>query len=306
MILLILIILAIIFGGSYYAYRTAFFSPAEGREKIPSLDGTNYEPYRDMINGMFDKLLSRPFEEVTITSHDGLKLFGRYYHTADGAPLAIGFHGYRSSYLADFCGGSDLCISQGQNLLLVDQRAHGRSEGKAIAFGIQERRDLLSWVNYALDRFGADTKILLYGVSMGAATVLMASGEELPENVKGIVADCPYAVAEDIIVDVGKKMHFPAGFTKPFARLGARIYGGFDLNETDAIRAVEKIKVPILIIHGEDDDFVPAAMSGQVQKANPKMVRRATFPGAGHAMSYLVDTQRYWKEATEFLKEVLS
>jgi len=306
MIILILIVLAVIFVGAYYAYRIAFFSPAENREKIPSLDGTAYEPYRDHITEMFDKLISRPYEAVYITSHDGLKLFGRYYHTADGAPLAIGFHGYRSSYLTDFCGGSDLCISQGQNLLLVDQRAHGRSEGKTISFGIQERRDLLSWVHYALDRFGSDTHILLYGVSMGAATVLMASGEDLPCNVKGIVADCPYAVPEDIIVDVGKKMRFPTGFTKPFARLGARIYGGFNLNETDAIRAVKKTNVPILIIHGSDDSFVPAAMSEQVQNANPDMVRRFTFPGAGHAMSYLVDKDRYWTVVQEFLEEILA
>lgn len=301
----ILIVFAAILGGSYYAYRIAFFSPAEGREKTRSLEGTIYEPYRDMINPMFEKLLARPYEEVTIQSHDGLKLFARYYHTADNAPLAIGFHGYRSSYLTDFCGGSDLCISCGQNLLLVDQRAHGRSEGKTISFGIQERKDLLQWVNYALDRFGADTKILLYGVSMGAATVLMASGEDLPENVKGIVADCPYAIPEDIIVSVGKKIHYPAAFTRPFSRLSAYIFGRFQLNETDAIRAVKKSNVPILIIHGEDDRFVPAVMSEQVQKANPKMVRRFTFPGAGHTMSYLVDKDRYWKLVQGFTKEIL-
>lgn len=306
-IVILLIVIGIILGGAYYAYRIAFFSPSVGREKMRSLEGTVYEPYRDMIDPMFAKLLARPYEEVYITSHDGLKLYARYYHTADGAPLAIGFHGYRSSYLTDFCGGSDLCLSAGQNLLLVDQRAHGRSEGKTISFGIQERRDALSWINYSLQRFGSETQILLYGVSMGAATVLMTSGEDLPANVKGIVADCPYAVAEDIIVDVGKKsMHLPAGFTKPFARLGARIYGGFNLNETDALRAVQKTKVPILIIHGEDDRFVPAAMSEQVHKANPKMIRRVTFPGAGHAMSYLVDKERYWKIAQDFIDETLA
>lgn len=306
MILSVLLILAaIIFGGAYYAYRLAFFSPTENREKIPSLEGTAYEAYADDLRIMFRKLLDRPYEEVTIISQDGLKLFGRYYHTADGAPLAIGFHGYKSSYLTDFCGGSDLSISQGQNLLLIDQRAHGKSEGRTIAFGIQERRDLLCWINYALHRFGHDTQILLYGVSMGAATVLMASGMDLPGNVKGIIADCPYSRAEDIIVHVGRNMRFPAAFTKPFAWLGARIFGGFDLHETDALRSVEKSRIPILIIHGEEDHFVPTGMSADIQRANTKMVRRFTFPDAGHAMSYLVDKERYWKVVREFMEEVL-
>ena len=299
------IIVLILFGGAYFAYRMAFFSPAQNREKVPTLDGTQYEPYREMIDDMFSKLLARPYEEVYLTSHDGLRLFGRYYHVDDGAPLAIGFHGYRSSYLTDFCGGSDLCISNGQNLLLIDQRAQGRSEGKTISFGIQERKDLQNWINYGLERFGPDKKIILYGVSMGGATVLMASGEALPSNVKGIVADCPYAVPEQIIADVGKKMHYPAAFTRPFSRLGARIFGGFDLNETDAIRAVKKTNIPILIIHGEEDRFVPASMSKQIHTANPTMVHYVTFPGAGHAMSYLVDKERYWNVVKEFMTEVL-
>lgn len=305
--LILIVIAAFLLAAAHYAYRIAFFSPAEGREKLPTFSDPQYKPYREAIDAMLQALKERPYEEATITSHDGLALFGRYYHTADGAPLAIGFHGYRSSYLSDFCGGSAISFSQGYNLLLIDQRAHGRSEGKTISFGIQERQDCLSWIHYAVDRFGPDTKILLYGVSMGAATVLMSSGLDLPANVKGIVADCPYAVAEDIIVDVGKKsMGLPAAFTLPFARLGARIYGSFNLNATNAILAVQKTKTPILIIHGDADCFVPAEMSARVQRANPQMVRRVTFPGADHAMSYMVDTPRYWQVVTEFMNEVLA
>lgn len=306
LVIVLLLLAAAVLGGSYYAYRIAFYSPAEGREKIPEISGKQYEPYKELLTEMFRETIDRPYEPVTIQSHDGLTLFGRYYHTADGAPLDIGFHGYRSCYVADFCGGGTMSIAQGHNLLLIDERAHGKSQGKIISFGINERRDALSWVNYAIDRFGPDTKICLYGVSMGAATVLMASGLDLPSNVKGIIADCPYAKASDIIVEVGKKMKFPEWFTVPCAWLGARLYGGFNLHETDAVKAVQNTKVPILIIHGEDDDFVPASMSAQVQQANPKMVRRVTFPGAGHAMSYMVDTQRYWKIVKEFMNEVLA
>lgn len=304
---LILIIAAVIlFGGSWYAYRIAFFSPAEGRDRIPSTSGPQYDPYRPRMKEMYENLMARPFEYVTIKSNDGLTLSGRYYHVKDGAPLDICFHGYRSSPLTDFSGGSELSLAMEHNLLLVDQRAHGKSEGKTISFGIKERWDVLSWVDYAIDRFGGEIQIILYGISMGGATVLIASELELPSNVKGIVADCPYARAEDIIVDVGRKMHFPPVFTIPFARLGARIFGGFDLNETDAVRSVQHAKVPILIIHGEADGFVPVEMSEAVQSANPQMVHRITFPVADHGICYLSDTPRYSQAVREFSQEVLA
>lgn len=301
----IVIIAVIFFGAAYYAYTIAFRAPADCGRNLPDTSSKDWLPYKNVLDQMIHTLRCRPFEEVSIQSHDNLKLVGSYYHTADGAPLAICFHGYKSSFLADFCGGSDLILSQGYNLLMVDQRSHGRSEGRAITFGIQERKDLAAWVSYAAERFGSDTPIYLFGVSMGGATVLMASNTQFAGNVRGIIADCPYAVASDIIVDVGKKMRFPEGFTRPFGRFAARIYGGFDLHETDAVRAVKESSIPILIIHGEADTFVPAAMSKQVHLANPKTVRYVTFPGAGHAMSYLTDTPRYRRIVTEFMNEVL-
>ena len=190
---IVCICIAVIFGGAYYAYRLAFYSPTKDREKIPEIKGEQYEVHKPAMRDLFRSLQARPCEFVTIQSNDGLTLSGRYYHIADGAPLAIGFHGYKSCWLIDFCGGADIAFQMGQNVLLVDERAHGRSQGRSITFGIKERQDLLCWIGYALNRFGSDTRILLYGVSMGGATVLMASGLELPKNVKGIVADCPYS-----------------------------------------------------------------------------------------------------------------
>jgi len=248
-------------------------------------------------------LKDRPCEFVTVTSHDGLTLSGRYYHVKDGAPLDIGFHGYRSSPLTDFSGGSELSFRMEHNVLLVDQRAHGKSEGRTIAFGIQERQDLLKWVEYAVNRFGADLQILLYGISMGGATVLMASELPLPKNVKAIIADCPYAAPIEIILHVGKKMPIPNWLIRPFAILGAKIFGGFDLTETDARKAVNNTPVPILIIHGEADGFVPQEMSDIVE-SNPEMVTRYTIPGADHGISYLVDAPKYRLIVTEFLKKV--
>lgn len=301
---LCLILAALLFGG-YYAYRIAFYSSKEGRDKIPVHSGKQYDPYREEMDRIYRQLLDRPCETVTIQSQDGLTLSGRYYQVADGAPLDIGFHGYRSACLTDFSGGAELSLQLGHNLLLVDQRAHGKSQGRTITFGIQERWDVLNWVHYAVERFGENTKILLYGVSMGAATVLMASELELPKNVKGIIADCPYSSPSKIIRKVARGMRIPDWLAWLFATVGAKVYGGFDLTETDAVQAVKNAKIPILLIHGESDGFVPCDMSAEIQAANPELVQRCTFPGADHGLSYLADTPRYRKIVTEFIARVI-
>ena len=291
----------ILLAGSYYAYRIAFYSPPKDREKPNNPKDPQYDPYRPEMKRIYHQLNNRPYERVSIRSEDGLKLDGRYYHVKDGAPLDIGFHGYRSNPITDFSGGSELSFQMEHNLLLIEQRAHGKSEGNTISFGILERRDLLCWVYYAIERFGSDVTIFLYGVSMGGATVLMASDLELPANVKAIIADCPFTKPLDVILHVGKTTAFPQWLIKPFAILGARIYGSFDLMETDAIRAVQNAKVPVLIIHGEDDRYVPCEMSAEAAEVNPKMVQRHTFPGAAHGISYLVDTPRYHKIVKDFI-----
>ena len=303
---ILLIVAIIILSISYICYRIAFFSPIKNREAIPETKGPQFEPHRDTMRRIFSQLAAQDYEDVTILSHDGLKLAAKYYHIKDGAPLAIAFHGYRSCGMTDFAGGSELCFEMGQNLLLIDQRSHGRSQGKAITFGILERLDCLAWVQYALERFGPDTKILLYGISMGATTVLMASGLELPDNVKGIVADCPYSSPSAIIKTVCRKMHYPPNLAYPFILLGARLFGHFKLNAATAAETVTHARVPILIIHGESDGFVPAAMSEEVFKACPDRVQRVTFPGADHGISFLVDENRYRRIVTEFVYGALT
>jgi len=303
-LLLIVAVAALLIGGAWYAYRIAFFSPLENRDRVITPKGEKYEPYMEEIARISKELRERPCEFVTITTFDGLTLSGRYYHIQDGAPLDIGFHGYRSSCLNDFAGGSRMSFDMGHNLLLVDQRAHGKSQGRTISFGIKERLDLQCWVEYAIERFGEDVQILLYGVSMGAATVLMASELDLPENVKGIVADCPYASPMEIILHVGRTNPLPQWLVKPFAILGAKIFGGFDVTEADAYRAVRNSKIPILIIHGEEDSLVPMNMSDLV-RYNPDKVKRVTFPGAEHCISYLADTPRYRRIVNDFMDMVL-
>ncbi len=306
-LVVILLLVAYALTISYTSYRIAFLAPKRQPGDAPSMpSGPQYLEYKETIDGCIQEIMDRPYEGVTIISHDGLQLIGRYYHVKEGAPLQIQFHGYKSSGYVDFCGGTKLALKLGYNVLVVDQRSHGRSEGKTITFGVQERKDCIRWIDYALNRFGKDIKIVLGGISMGAATVLMANDLELPPNVKGIMADCPYSSPKEIICKVGRELRFPLILLYPFIKLGARLFGGFSLEESSAVEAVKKAKVPILLIHGEADDFVPCEMSRAIKEAGGDGVELHTFPRATHGMSYMVDAKRYEEITIAFLKKIMN
>lgn len=292
--LLLIVILLLI-------YRTAFYSPDGAAGNIYDIpDNAQYGPYRDHMRSLIADLDARPYEEVYITSRDGLRLFGRYYHCRDGAPLDIAMHGYRGTAIRDMCGGIRISYKLNHNILLVDQRSQGKSTGRTITFGILERQDCKAWVEYARMRFGADVPILLYGVSMGAATVLMASELDLGNNVYGIIADCPYSSPKEIIKKVCKDRKYAPDLAYPLVSLAARIFGCFNLEEVTAAEAVQRSGIPAIILHGADDRFVPAEMSKTIADARSD-IERYTFPGAGHGMSNIVDTERYDALVLDFI-----
>jgi fermentation-respiration switch protein FrsA (DUF1100 family) len=244
-----------------------------------------------------------PREEMSITSFDGLTLRGRYYEYAPGAPLEILFHGYRGHAERDLSGGVERCFALGRNALVVNHRASADSDGHVISFGINERRDCLRWVDAAIARFGPDVKIILTGISMGGATVLMAAGEPLPPNVVCVLADCPYSDPGDIIRKVIREMKLPARLLYPFVKLGARLYGRFDLEETSPLRAMKTCRVPVIFIHGDTDAFVPCEMSTQVYEVCPTKKKLVMIPGAGHGLAYPADKELYLRSLREFQQE---
>lgn len=201
-------------------------------------------------------------------------------------------------------GGIERCFALGRNVILIDQRGSGNSDGSVISFGINERRDCLKWVDFAVQKFGADVKIILTGISMGAATVVMASGEELPKNVVCVLADCGYSTAKDILLKVIAETGFPPRITYPFVKLGARIYGGFNLEETSPVEAVKRCKVPLIMFHGDEDAFVPKEMSKQVFDACPVAQKRLVYiRGAGHGLAYPADKEGYLNAMRETIIE---
>lgn len=295
-------IILLFFAICYYSYRKAFYSPKKGRDVPIELSNNPYRKEADAAISLLVKEMEElTFEDVWIKSFDGKKLYGRYYHVMDNAPLEIQFHGYRGTAFRDFGGGNKLARGLGHNTLLIDQRAHGKSEGSTITFGVRERLDCKSWVDYAVKRFGEDQKIILSGISMGAATVLMASDLNLPKNVKGIIADCPYSCPKEIIKKVCREdMKMPRG-SEVFAYLGGFIFGkGLKLSKSSALKSVASTNIPILIIHGEADGFVPCKMSEDIYSKAPDNVRLETFPNAGHGYSFIVDDERYKKVIVEF------
>ena len=283
-----------------------FYNPIPHKENpydIPRDD--QYGVHADRMHRMVDYLRSLPYEQVYITSHDGLRLAARYYHRTDGAPVKIEFHGYRSAATRDFSGANELDVMTGCNVLLIDQRSHGLSDGTVISFGIKERYDVLSWVNYVVDRFGNDVKILLSGVSMGAATVLMASELDLPSNVKGIIADCGFSSPSAIIKKVCKEdRHLPVAIIYPCIKFAAKWLGKFDLEESNAVDAVKHTKVPLFLVHGTDDRYVPCSMVYEIKEAAGDMAQLHIFEGSGHVLSYMDDTPRYQKLAQAFCNEI--
>ena len=304
---IILLISAAVAAASYFCYRLAFSVPKQSREALFEMPDTEqYAPYSAEARQMISDALEIPYKEAVVTSYDGLRLFGKCYIASSDAPWLIMLHGYRSGAERDFCGGLKFGIDSGFNVLLVDQRAHGKSEGKCLTFGIKERYDCLTWINYVISQAGGSCKIALYGMSMGAATVLMAAGSGLPKNVACIVADCGYTAPKAIIKKVIREMHYPVFPTYALVRLGGMLFGGFDIEEYSAVQAMEKCDIPVLFIHGDDDRFVPCDMGRENHRhCRAEGKKLLIVPNAGHGMSYMSDKRAYLGTVSEFLKSAL-
>ena len=302
-ILISVVFLALVI--SFVCFYMTFYN--RNCEKIRPEDelppGKEYEPYHSKLLSWMKDRKNIPFIEMSTKSFDGLTLKGKYYEIAKGAPVELMFHGYKGSAERDLCGGIQRCFSLGRNVLIVDQRAHGQSEGNVITFGLKESRDVVYWVDYITKYFGEEQKIILCGISMGAATVMMAAGENLPENVIGILADCGYTSAKDIICSVIEKKHLPSKILYPFVRLGGIVFGGFDPNKASPITALKKCTTPIIFIHGESDSFVPSYMSEQNYSATNSKKRIMTVKGACHGAAFLVDPDRYLETLKDFYDE---
>lgn len=289
-----------LFTALYVVYRNIFYNPKPPREADPyrGLDSKYLDGMRDVIREQIDALGAYPCEEIRVRSH-GKTLFGRYYHGEGQGPVAIFFHGYKGSSYTELSGAALLALSHGNSALVVDHRAHGKSSGRTVSFGIKERLDVVTWVRYIKNRFNGKRGCTLFGISMGGASVLMAS--ELltaDDGVRCIIADCPFSSPEGIIRRVLGNRGLPPRLYGVIA-LSAVLIGHFRLGASTAKDAVGSTEIPILLIHGEADDFVPPEMSREIA-ASGKGIELFTVPGAAHGQSFAVGKDDYVKTVLDF------
>ncbi|MGN0488321.1 MAG: alpha/beta hydrolase [Ruminococcus sp.] len=290
-----------------YFYRRTMKRNKAKTERTMKMSGTDWNQYLPFIEERKEYLLAQPHSDVFIKSRDGLKLHGTYFPVGKEDKVAICFHGYTSQGMKDYIALSGYYIKRGYSLLLVDERAHGESEGEYIGFGYLDRYDALGWIDFVIEKSSDNVQILLHGTSMGGATVLMASGLNLPKQVKGIISDCGFTSAKYVFTHVLHSMyHLPAFPVIQITSAVNRKKAGYGMDDCNAAREVRKAKVPILLIHGDADFFVPCSMCDEIYEncASPK--KKLIVKGASHAESYYKNTEAYENAMNEFIGGIIN
>jgi fermentation-respiration switch protein FrsA (DUF1100 family) len=273
-----------------------FLSSNRDLKVDPPVAGASWGEGKDWVS-------RQSFKNIEITSEDGLLLRGNLLlsNRAEGR-TAILAHGYSGK-------GKDMGAYAkiyyeilGFNILIPDARGHGESEGQYIGFGWPERHDYLQWIGHIIKESGPKSQVVLHGVSMGGATVLMTSGEDLPPQVKAIVSDCAYtSVKAQLSYQLWRMYRLPSFPFIQSASLITRLKAGYGFSEASAVKQVRKAKVPILFIHGDADNFVPFSMLDELYEACRSPKEKLVVPQAGHGLAYDMDKAGYINVVTTFV-----
>lgn len=247
---------------------------------------------------------SKNSEEFEMTARDGAKLYSCFIPAEKQSNIyVLCAHGYRGTRYGDFGGQAKFYHSLGFNVILIDQRAQGKSGGKYIGFGCFEALDLIDWINFYSKKFRNSIKFIVAGISMGGATVCMLSGHsELPKNVVCIISDCAYTSADEEIKYCLK--HYARLPSEPFLTLANTVNSktaGYSFKAADALSSVKNAKVPMLFIHGGADDFVPTEMVYRLYDACPTEKDLLIVKKAIHAQSFFADPENYQRKVKEFI-----
>lgn len=266
-----------------------------------------WNQYIPVITEAREWLLSQEHENLSLESDDNILLKAMYFPSEKPSKkVVICVHGYTSCGLNDYPAISKFYLKLGYNVLLIDNRAHGESEGKYIGFGCLDRHDIKKWINYMVtEKLGQDCKIYLHGISMGAATVLMASSLNLPSNVKGIIADCGFTSAWDVFKHVLKRDYHMYPFPVMYlTNIYCKIFAKYGFKDVSTLDCVKNTNIPILFIHGEKDNFVPTWMSKENYDVCASKKELLIIKDAGHAESYYCNTPLYEDTVKKFLDEL--
>lgn len=305
LLIIVLVFFLILISGAY-----VFVKACVRKKELPwmiesEIKKTSYAKYYNCIRASDEWLKTHCAQDVYVTSNDGLKLHGYWIPAEHPRGTVLLAHGYRSTMLVDFGLAFAFYHALGMNILVPQQRSHGESEGKYITFGVKESEDMACWIQYHNDNYG-NHQMILSGLSMGASTVLYLADQNLPRNVKCIIADCGFTSPKAILDVVFRSVvHIPSGPSLWAANLFARLFAGFTLEQKDSTSALENAKLPVMLIHGIADDFVPCYMSQQAYDACRGDKELLLVENAGHGTSFLVDKEAYTKHIIAFLEKHL-
>lgn len=309
-VILIFIIGVLGFGGNYL-YNLAInpntskdivFESTESSGDVVTVNSTSGQ-----VNMSSEEWLLKEsgYEDLYMTSKDGLKLHNYLIKNPNSKKWVITVHGYTSQgKLASYYAKN--FYDMGYNVIIPDLRGHGTSEGDYIGMGWDERLDIVDLINYIIKE-NKEAEIVLYGISMGAATVLNTSGEKLPENVKAVIADCGYTSAwDEFEYQLNKLFNIPAFPMLHIANLITRIRAGYWINEASPITQTAKSTTPTLFIQGNEDTFVPSFMVDELYNASSAEKEKLIIKGAGHAKASKVNPKLYWETIDTFLNKYVN
>lgn len=292
---ILIIVLVFMVGGLIYGVRYLF--------NYAIVSGDKDFIKKDNVVQLEKEWEFAPYETVSLVSRDDLKLKARMIrHPEKTSKVAVLAHGYmgQAAQMGEY---AHYFYELGYDVLVPDNRAHGKSDGKYVGFGWLDRLDYVDWINQINELYEEEANIVLFGISMGAATVMMTSGEPLPPQVQAVIADCGYDTVENELRYQLKQMfNLPAFPLVPLTSLYTQYKVGYGFKEASAIKQLEKNKLPLLIIHGDQDDFVPTSMTEKLYQATKGPKELVIIKGAKHAESWDVDNEQYKQVVRQFLE----
>lgn len=305
-VIVFVVVLVVFFLASLIVFLIIFYSPMKNQnDDFVFPKALHIKEMPEEIKGAIKELNHINFENVVVEAKDKVILHAQMYVQDFSKPVIILFHGYRGTPFRDFNEQILYLMKRGYNLLIVNQRAHLNSNTHITTLGIKEKYDGMLWVDFALNYFGKNCKMILFGLSMGASTVLFMTTIGIPKNVVGIIADSPYLSFEEIIKYTSKTRHFPPRIIYLLALVGAYLFGHFRLNDVNVPKALQTTETNILILHGLSDRIVPAYMTESLSKISNKKIKRVTFEGAEHCSAFFTNKQKYNEELEVFLHKTL-
>lgn len=303
---ILILLLGYSFGGGYYL-TTIALQPAKGQKDLVESKRRISKDY-PFVGKWLDSLNQvKALKDTFIYNKDNIKLHAQYVRSAKKTnKTAVIVHGYTDNSMLimqiAYLYSKDLNF----NILVPDLQFHGLSEGDEVQMGWKDRLDVLEWMNLANQIYGGNTQMVIHGISMGAATTMMVSGEQQEPFVKCFIEDCGYtSVWDQFKKELKEDYSLPSFPILNCASWITDLRFGWNFEEASAIKQVSKCNYPMFFIHGNEDHYVPTKMVNEVYRAKSKPKEIWIVDGAAHAVSYKNNKEEYTNKVREFVNKYI-